>query len=195
MRCAGRFSCPAAAKIPGFALALIGRRLGVSMVVIMVMVVMMPMVVMMAMVVMIMAVPMIVPVTLRMSMVVIVIMIMMMQALPWPGTARIFAEHQRFDRHRHRKRGHSNATEIDIVEIPQHYAVDDQELAFDAELVAQDVAERLRHVAVEHDEDRFFPGDAVSKSALDALSEGQQAFVGGHAVPAQGHGDFPIAVL
>src|SRR5262249_30100637 len=108
----------------------------------------MVMVVMMAMGMMIMAVPMAViltvPMTVRMNMVVIVVLIMMMQALPRPGTARVFGEHQRFDRHRHCIRGHANATEIDVIEIPQHHAVDDQELAFDAKLVAQDVAERLR---------------------------------------------------
>src|SRR5947209_15691477 len=38
--------------------------------------------------------------------------------------SRIFAEHQRFDRDRHRVGGHSDAAEVDIIEVAKHHAVD-----------------------------------------------------------------------
>ena len=79
------------------------------------------------------AVRLVVLVRVRMFMVMIVdvrvIVLAVVQPLARPWTARIFAEHQRFDGDRHSVGRHANAAEIDIVEVPQHDAVDDQQVA------------------------------------------------------------------
>ncbi len=59
-----------------------------------------------------------------------VVMTMMMPviAVPMPmRPARILAEHQRLDGDGHRIGGQSDAAKIDIVEIPQHDAIDHQD--------------------------------------------------------------------
>src|ERR1700680_4615579 len=48
----------------------------------------------------------------------VVVMLRLVQALPRPRAARILAEHQRLDRHRHGVGRHADAAEIDIVEVP-----------------------------------------------------------------------------
>ena len=94
-------------------------------------------------------------VLLRMFMLMVARMIMLavMQTLPRPRTARVFAEHQRFDRDRHGVGRHADPAEIDIVEVPQHHAVDDQ-IAANVAFVAKKMSERVRHVAVQHDVER-----------------------------------------
>src|SRR6516164_11119603 len=78
-----------------------------------------------------------------MSVIVYVIMrvFAVMKALPRAWTARIFAKHQRFDRHRHGVGRHADTAKIDIVKVPEHHAVDELH-------IAKEVAERLRNVAV-----------------------------------------------
>jgi len=85
-----------------------------------------------------------------MSVIVYVIMrvFAVMKALPRAWTARIFAKHQRFDRHRHGVGRHADTAKIDIVKVPEHHAVDEEKIAGDMELIAKEVAERLRYVAV-----------------------------------------------
>src|SRR5215468_5222934 len=80
-----------------------------------------------------------------------VMLVVMMQPLTQPRAARVFAEDERLDRHRHGVGRVADAAQVDVVEIPQHHTIDHQELAPDPQLVAQDVAERLGDVAVEHD--------------------------------------------
>src|SRR5215475_15005961 len=83
------------------------------------------------------------------------IMVVMMDALVWTAALRAFAEHERLDGDRDGVGGHPDATEIDVVEVAQHHAVDREDLALDQKLLAQDSAERLRDVAVEHDVERL----------------------------------------
>src|ERR1700687_3608399 len=83
------------------------------------------------------------------------IMRVMMQPLARPRSARVFAEHQRLDGDRNGVGGQPDAAEVDVVEIHQHHAVDDEDVARDAEFLAQDRAQRLGDVAVEHDVDRL----------------------------------------
>src|SRR4051812_17486929 len=75
-----------------------------------------------------MIVPVIVAVAVRM-----IVTMQMCLALRQP---RVLAEHQRFDGHRHGHRGQADAPEINVVEIPQHHAVDAQDLAVHVELLA-----------------------------------------------------------
>ena len=89
-------------------------------------------------------------------------MIVMMDALMRAAAARILAEHERFDRDRHGIGRHADAAEIDIVEIPQHDAVDDEKIALDVKLVAKEMPERVRYVAVQHDVERQLLGDALA---------------------------------
>ena len=89
---------------------------------------MMVMIVVMLMTVMPMIKRMIVNMTVRMVM---VVMFVMVEALARPRTARILAEYQRFDRYRHGVGRHTDAAEIDIIEVPQHHAVDHQDFALD----------------------------------------------------------------
>src|ERR1700733_7162821 len=89
-------------------------------------------VVMVVTVVFIMAVVMAVIMVVMMVMTVFVLM--MVQPLARPRPARILVEHQRFDGDRHGIGRHADAAEIDIVEIPQHHAIDDQTLALPMKL-------------------------------------------------------------
>src|SRR5712691_12428828 len=85
--------------------------------------------------------------------------IMMVKALERPAAPRVLAEHQRFDRHRHGIGRHPDASEVDVVEVAQHHAVDRQNFALDLELLAQDRAQGLSDVAVEHDVERLAARD------------------------------------
>jgi hypothetical protein len=89
------------------------------------MLVMMIMVVRVRVIMVMMAVTMMVMMIVIMPVRMLIVMLMMMDALARPRPARIFAEHQRFDGHRHGVGRHTDAAEIDVVEIPQHDAIDD----------------------------------------------------------------------
>ena len=69
--------------------------------------------------------------------------------------ARVGAEDQRLDRHRHGEGRHAHAAQIDVVEVPQSDAVEHQHLGRHAQLVLEDRAERLGDIAVQDDEQRF----------------------------------------
>src|SRR5689334_6724736 len=86
-----------------------------------------------------------------MAMVVGMIMVVMMDALVRATALRAFAEHERLDGDRYGVGRHADAAEVDVVEVAQHHAVDRQDLALDQQLLAQDRAERLRNIAIEHD--------------------------------------------
>ncbi len=80
----------------------------------------------------------------RMGMIVVmmpVLMLMMMDALMRPAAARVLAEHQRLDGHRHGVGRHPDLAEIDVVEVAQHDAVDGENFALDQQLLAQDRAQ------------------------------------------------------
>src|SRR5919109_4111416 len=103
-----------------------------------------------------------------MAMSVIMWMIMIMMVMPVlvvmnplrrAAAARILAEQERLDGDRHGVGRHPDAPEVDVVEVAQDDAVDRQDLALDQELLAQDGAQRLRDVAVEHDVDRLLALD------------------------------------
>src|SRR5438067_1286394 len=66
-------------------------------------------------------------VSLLMIMMITMPMLMMMDALVRTAAARVLAEHERLDGHRHRVGRQPDFAEIDIVEIPQHHAVDGQD--------------------------------------------------------------------
>ena len=146
----------------------------------------------MVVIVMVMAVV----VTMVMVVVVIVVMVMVMvvQALPRARAARVLVEYQRLDGDRHGVGRHANTAEVDVVEIPQHHAIDHQHVAFDVKLLAQDMAERLRHVAVEHDVKRALLGDAVGKPALDTFGKGSETLVRRQSGPAQRQRNVLLAV-
>src|SRR3972149_4817790 len=95
-----------------------------------------------------------------MRMVVVMVVLVMMESLTWAWTSRVLAEDQGLDRHRHRIRRHPDRAEIDVVEIPENDAVDDQDVAFDMLLLTENCAQRLRHVTVEHDVKRLLLGEA-----------------------------------
>ena len=74
---------------------------------------------------------MMVPVTLMVVMICVVMMSVMMMPFDFAQGRRnawIFAEHKRFDRDGHGERGHSNAAEIDEVEVPERDAIERQHL-------------------------------------------------------------------
>ena len=116
------------------------------------------------------------------------------QALARPWTARIFAEHQRFDRDRHGVGRHADAAEIDIVEVPQHHAVDDQKIAANVTFVAEKMPERVRHVAVEHHVERQAFGNPLGETAFDAFGESGKPRVGRRTAPTQGERDVAVGV-
>src|SRR5260370_35547945 len=103
---------------------------------------------------------------------------------------RVLAEYERLDGDRHGVRRHADAAEIDIVEVHQHDAVDDQDLSCDVKLFAQDRAQSLRPVAIQHDVNRLAPADAVSEAAANPSGEPGDALVGRRACPAERQGPF-----
>src|SRR5437868_6731873 len=116
----------------------------------------MPVIVAVPMIVMVimMRVPviMVAVITMRMMMMAVIVMMMsmpimpmlvmrmMMQPLARPGPAGVLAEDERLDGDRHRVRGQPDAAEVDVVEVHQHQPVDDEDVAFDAEVLAHDGA-------------------------------------------------------
>ena len=116
-------------------------------------------------------------VRMRMFMIMRVIVLAVVQALARPWTSRIFAEHQRFDGDRHGIGRHAYAPEINIVEVPQHYAVDDQKIAANVAFIAKEMPERVRHVAVQHDVERQALGNPLGETALDPFGESRKTRV------------------
>ena len=123
-----------------------------------------------------------------------VIVLAVVQPLARPWTARIFAEHQRFDRDRHGIGRHADAAEIDIVEVPQHHAVDDQQVAANVAFVAKEMPERVRDIAVQHDVERQASGNSLGETALDAFGESGEPRVGWWPAPAQGKRNVAVGV-
>src|SRR6266545_587040 len=101
--------------------------------------------------VMMMMVVMPMPVIMAVAVVMIMPVLVMMDALVRAAATRVLAEEERLDGDGHGVGRHPDAAEIDVVEIAQHHAVDRQDLALDQQFLAQDRAERLGNVAVEHD--------------------------------------------
>src|SRR5260221_12117030 len=90
---------------------------------------------------------------------------------PALGVARVLAEYQGFDGDGDGLRGHANTPQVDIVEIPQDDAVDDEDFTVDAHFVAQDGPEGLRDVPVDHDVERHALRDGICEGATDALGK------------------------
>ena len=57
------------------------------------------------------------------------------------------------------------------------------------------MAQRLRHVAVEHNEHRLFACETIGEPALDAFGKGEQALMRRHAGPPQRERDLALALL
>jgi len=74
-----------------------------------------------------------------MPLLMIMILLAVVQALPRSGPARILTENERLDRNRNGTGRHADAPEVDIVEIPQHDAINHKKFALDMELIAQQV--------------------------------------------------------
>src|ERR1043165_1955684 len=148
-------------------------------------------VVMMAMVMVVMMVMAMAVVT--MAVIMRMIMIVMMDTLVRAAALRAFAEDERLDGDRHGVGRHADATEIDIVEVAQHHAIDRQDLALDQKLLAQDRAERLGDIAIEHDVDGLSPLDRIGKTVPDAFREGRDALVGWWPLPAQSKSHLALA--
>src|SRR6266705_2700029 len=113
------------------------------------------------------------------------IMIVMMDALVRPAALWAFTEHERLDRDWYGVGGHADAAEIDVVEVAQHHAVDREDLALDQQLLAQDRAECLRDIAIEHDVDGFSSLDRAGKPMPDAFRKGRNTLVRRRTLPAQ----------
>src|SRR6267142_5048192 len=101
------------------------------------------------------------------------------------GVARILPEHQRLHRDGNGLRGHADAPQVDVVEIPEDDSVDHQDLALDAHFVAQDRAQRLRDVAVDHDVYGHALRNGAGESPPYPFRQSGDALVGWRALPAQ----------
>src|SRR5438105_2374055 len=115
-------------------------------------------------VVMAVAMVMIVIVVLTVVMIVAARLCVVVRVVAWTAlrTARVLAEHERLDRHRHRVRRHAHAAEVDVVEVPEDDAVDREHFRGDAPLVLEERADRLRDVAVEDEHQRLRSSAAPS---------------------------------
>jgi hypothetical protein len=127
-----------------------------------------------------------------MHMIVIMTMTMVIVFQMW--ITRIFAEDQRFDRYRHCLRRHTDTAKIDVIEIPQHHPIDNQYLACDIHLLAQDCAKRLRHVAIEHDEEWSAGGNRLGETRNNSLAEGADALISRRPAPTEGQRNISINV-
>src|SRR5262245_43666864 len=151
--------------------------------------------VIMVMVMMVVIVVMMVMAVTMMTMAVTVgmIMVVMMDTLMRTAALRAFTEHKRLDGDWYGVGGHADAAEIDVVEVAQHHAINGQDLAVDQKLLAQDRAERLGNIAIEHDVDRLASLDGVGKSVPDAFREGRNALIRGRPLPAQSERHLTLA--
>src|SRR5262245_25720016 len=88
----------------------------------------------------------------------------MLMRLPW-----VLVEHEGLDRDRYRIRRQPDAAEINVVEIPQHHPIDHQHLGSNQQFVAQDRAERLGDIAVEHQIKRSAARDSLRKTTSNTV--------------------------
>src|SRR4026208_958255 len=109
--------------------------------------------------------------------------------------ARVLAEHQRLYRHRHRARGHADATEVDIVEIAQRDAVEHQQLGADRPILLHDATHGLRYVTVEDQVDRAAAADGALERERHGARERGDALVRRLAAPAEGEREFGVALF
>ena len=107
---------------------------------------------------------------------------------------RIFAEHQRLDRHRHGERRHAHTTEVDVVEVPERDAVEDQHLGGNADLFLEQGAKAERDVGVHDDEERPALRDRVGECLHDPACEPVQPRERRHAGPAKGERHLGVAL-
>ena len=70
----------------------------------------------------------------------LMVVVMIVQVRVTVGCARVFGEYQRLDRDRHGLRRHAYAPEIDVIEVLQGHAIDDEQLAHHLHFFAQNRA-------------------------------------------------------
>src|SRR5258708_30025017 len=85
--------------------------------------------------------------------------------------ARILAEDQGFDRHRHGERGHAYPSEVDVIEIPERDAIDCEHLRADAPLLLEEGAERLGDVAAKDYEQGLRRGQRARQGVAEAARD------------------------
>src|SRR6266581_7297768 len=123
----------------------------------------------------------------------VIVVMMMIMAVMTMGVrvgmtargARVLTEHQRLDRDGDGLRRHPDASEVDVVEIPQYDSVDDQDFAGDLHFIADYGAERLGDVAVEHDVQGFALRDRIGEPEADARRERRDALIRRRPLPAE----------
>src|SRR5439155_25814203 len=98
---------------------------------------------------------------------------------------RVLAEYQGLDGDGNGLRRHTNAPQVDVVEIPEDDTVDDEHVAVHAHFVAEDGAERLRDVPVDHDVQGHALRQGLRQSVTDTLGKSGDALVGRDSLPAQ----------
>ena len=136
-------------------------------------------------VVVVMVVPLVVPLSAARD--VVVMMVRMRDA-------RILAEHERLDRHGDSERGHTHATQVDVVEVPERDAVERQHVGCDGTLLFQQRTDGLCDVAVENQENRPSRRDRSRQRVNDATRESHQSGVCRSAAPAKRERDFRVAL-
>ena len=99
--------------------------------------------------------------------------------------ARILAEDERLDRDRHGVRRQADAAEVDVVEVAQRDAVQHQHLARDLQILLEDAADGLRHVAIQDEIDRLRRRDGARERRDHAFGKGMQPCERRLAAPAE----------
>jgi hypothetical protein len=64
-----------------------------------------------------------------MAMIMLVVMLVPDVPMRIRRVARVVGEHQRLHRHRHGLRGHADAAEVDVLQIPENDPIDQEQLA------------------------------------------------------------------
>src|SRR5437667_10318107 len=84
---------------------------------------------------------------------------------------RVLAEYQGFDGDGNGLRGHANAPEVDVIEVPEDDAGYDEDFTVDTHFVAEDGPEGLRDVPADHDVKRHALRDPVRAAVPESAGK------------------------
>jgi len=104
------------------------------------------------------------------------------------GMPLVGPEQQGFDDQRRHVGGLDQFAHIDEIKLAKLHPIQGNDIAGNLQLVLQDNAQAFADIAFHHQDQRLGFGDAAGEALRDALGEGEQARIGGLALPLEGKG-------
>ena len=98
-------------------------------------------------------------------------------------------EDERLYRDRHGTRRQSKTTEVDVIEIPQRQAVNDEDLVIERHVLAKYGTEIHGDVGIENDVDGPTVTDATGKTSTNPLGQGLDPLILGASCPTKREDD------